>query len=81
MPKRRFTEEEARERKNARQREYLKNTHYAANSKYEKENVKRYVVKVISNTEQDIIAKLDKQGNKMGYIKALIRKDIEENGI
>ena len=37
MAKKVFTEEEARERKNARQREYSKKTGYAAQEKYKKE--------------------------------------------
>lgn len=72
-------DKEARERKNARQREYAKRTGYAANNKYEKENIKRYVIKVVVNTEQDIIERLESQDNKMGYIKKLIREDIEKN--
>ena len=75
MAKKVFTEEEARERKNARQREYAKRTSYASSTKYEKDNVKRYVV----NTEQDIIDWLEKQDNKAGYIKELIREDIKRN--
>ena len=42
-----LTEEEKKQRKNARQSEYAKRTNYAANSKYLKENTKRYVVTVI----------------------------------
>lgn len=79
MATKKFTEEEARERKNARQKEYAKKTGYAANTKYEKENVKRYVIKVMKNTEKDIIDHLEAQDNKMGYIKALIREDIKKS--
>lgn len=79
MAKKIYTDEEARERKNARQREYSKRTGYASSTKYEKDNVKRYVVKVVVNTEQDIIDRLESQENKMGYIKRLIREDIQKN--
>lgn len=78
MAKKVFTEEEARERKNARQREYAKRTSYASSTKYEKDNVKRYVVKLVVNTEQDIIDWLEEQDNKAGYIKRLIREDMEK---
>ena len=78
MAIKKFTEEEARERKNARQREYAKKTHYVSSTKYEKEKVRRYVIKVMVNTEQDIIEHLDLQPNKMGYIKGLIREDIKK---
>lgn len=40
-------------------------------------NMKRYAIDVAKKTEGDIIAQLKKQTNKAGYIKALIRADIE----
>lgn len=80
MAQKKYTEEEARERKNARQREYEKRTGYAAKLKYTKEKTKRYVIEVIKSTESDIYEKMEKQDNKAGYIKALIREDIEKNG-
>lgn len=61
------------------QREYAKRSGYAANKKYNKEKVKRYVVNCMINTEQDLIAHLEKQENKAGYIKKLIREDMENN--
>ena len=76
-----FTEEEARQRKNARQREYEKRTGYAARAKFVKEKARRYVIEVYKTTETDIYNKLEKQESKATYIKNLIRKDIEENGI
>ena len=44
--------------------------------KWQKENVKRYGFPVMIKTEADIIAKLESVPNKSGYIKALIRADI-----
>ena len=44
--------------------------------KYDKTNAKVYTIKVIRTTESDIIQMLDRQKNKAGYIKSLIRKDI-----
>ena len=81
MTKKIYTEEESRQKKNARQKEYERNTNYAAKAKYAKEKTKRYVVQVIKTTEADILEKLEKQDNKSGYIKSLIRQDIEKNGI
>lgn len=81
MATKKFTEEEARERKNARQREYAKKTGYAADIKSKKKNTKRYVLQVTISTESDIIAKLDEEKNKQGYatyIKSLIRNDLEK---
>lgn len=79
MAKRIYTEEEARERKNARQREYAKRTNYAANNRYIKEKTKRYVIQVFFSTESDIFNRLEQEENKAGYIKRLIREDIQRN--
>lgn len=46
MPKRKFTEEEARERKNARQREYAKRTGYQSQRKYNAETYTRLVIDI-----------------------------------
>ena len=35
-------------------------------------------IRLMKNTEQDIIQKLDSVPNKAGYIKALIRADIQK---
>ena len=48
MAKKVFTEEEARERKNARQREYSKKTGYAAQEKYKKE-----ITEIVSKLQFD----------------------------
>lgn len=40
-------------------------------------NMKRYAIDVAKKTEGDIIAQIEKQTNKAGYIKSLIRADIE----
>ena len=73
-----LTEEEKRERKNARQREYGKKTNYAAQQKYSKTNVKQFTIRFMTSTEHDLIEHLEKQSNKSGYIKNLIKKDIDE---
>ena len=48
--------------------------------KYEKANIKRYVLKVNKNTEGDIIAFLEGLNNVQGEIKRLIREEIKRNG-
>lgn len=45
--------------------------------KYHKEHTQSITIRLMKNTEQDIISKLEKVPNKAGYIKGLIRKDIE----
>lgn len=72
-------DDEARERKNARQREYAKRTGYAADMKYKKSNTKQIPLRLNYNTDADILAKLESVENTQGYIKKLIRDDIEKN--
>ena len=50
-----------------------------ASMKYNKENVKQMKLDLNRKTDADIIEHLDKQDNKQGYIKGLIRQDIENN--
>lgn len=44
---------------------------------YEKNNCTRVSIKLCNKTDADIIEKLNKQDNKQGYIKQLIRDNIE----
>ena len=74
-----MNKDEAKERKRGYQREYEKKTGYAAQIKYSKEKTRRYTISAMTNTEQDIIQKLDSVENKNGYIKALIRADIAKS--
>lgn len=74
-----LTEEEKKQRKNTRQKEYDKETGYAAQIKYQKEKMKPYTIRISTVTEQDIIDQLDKQESKAGYVKRLIREDIERS--
>ena len=45
--------------------------------RYAKKYTKVYSVRVMKNTEADIYKKLSNVCNASGYIKSLIRKDIE----
>lgn len=60
------------------QREYAKRTNYAAQRKYLDEKVRRYVISCNTETDVDIIEYLDLKDNKAGYIKDLIRMDMEK---
>ncbi len=62
------------------QRDYEKRTKYAAQAKFTKENTISLSLKLMRNTEQDIIEKLASVPNKSGYIKRLIREDIKKQG-
>lgn len=79
MPtQKRFTEEEARERKNARQREYARKTGYASNAKYNADKTKMIGIRFVLSTEQDLLDYLETKENKSGYVKNLIRADMSK---
>lgn len=46
-------------------------------NKFNKKNTKTVCLRLNFNTDADIIRKLDEVDSKMGYIKELIRKDIQ----
>lgn len=82
MAKRQYTPEEARERKNARQREYAKKTGFASSKKYIAKTYKRYNVNFRVDDDQDIITKIDTlvdSGlNTTDAFRKLIRKAINK---
>ena len=49
-----------------------------AQAKYDAANTVQFHLKLNKITDADIIAKLARTGNKQGYIKALIRQDLEK---
>ena len=49
-----------------------------ASNKYNKENTKQILIRLNKNTDADIIARLDSVDSKQGYIKELIRDNIEK---
>ena len=50
-----------------------------ATAKYQKANTKSYVIRLNLNTDADIIAKLESVDNKQGYIKSLVRSDLNSD--
>lgn len=76
-----YTPEEARERKNARQREYSKKTGYAAQRAYNKARAKQIIFSLYTPKDDKVLAWLNQQPNKAGYIKQLIKEDMEKKGI
>ena len=81
MAKKRFTDEEARQRKNARQREYAKKTGYAGGAQDNKERSKSVSFRVFTPQDDDILAYLATIPNKAGYFKELIRADMQRKGV
>ena len=53
----------------------MANTEYLA--QYEKENLRQIRLKINRKTEPELLAWIEKQDNIQGYIKELIRKDME----
>lgn len=49
---------------------------YSAQEKYQKENIRRIVIKLNQKTDIDILDWLDKQSNMQGAIKEAIRKQL-----
>lgn len=54
----------------------MSNTKYEPQKRYAAKYKKQYLLPCFTNTEQDIIDKLESVPNKAGYIKQLIRADI-----
>ena len=47
--------------------------------RYRRKNVKNVTLNFNMATESDIYDRVQKQPNKQGYVKGLIRKDMEQN--
>ncbi len=48
-----------------------------AKAKYDENNTIQVKLKLNLNTDKDILEALERSGNKQGYIKELIRKDLK----
>ena len=51
----------------------------SAQRKYDKENTTQILLKLNTKTDADVIGKLEKVGNKQGYIKELIRNNLRND--
>jgi len=51
-----------------------------AQYKYDKANTQQIVLKLNTKSDSDILAKLQSENNKQGYIKDLIRKNMRNTG-
>lgn len=69
--------EKAKQNKQEYNKEYNKKTGYAAQNKYLRERSRQIIFRLFSPQEDDIVDWLDKQPNKSGYIKDLIREDMK----
>lgn len=55
-------------------------TYYPSSAKYEREKLMRVMVKFHREHEADLVERMEQQDNKAGYIKRLVREDIERDG-
>lgn len=51
-----------------------------AQAKYDAENTVQIKLKLHKRNDADILQKLEEVGNKQGYIKGLIKADIDKSG-
>ncbi len=51
-----------------------------AKVRYQKKVMRQVSLKLNMNQDKELIDKLDRVGNVQGYIKSLIKQDIEKNG-
>lgn len=64
--------------KKARREQMTSEAQKRASKRYDAKNTKLLNIKLNLNTDADILEHLASLENKQGYIKSLIRKDIEE---
>ena len=51
--------------------------YYPSNARYEKENLVRVMVKFNKRTEAPLVERIEREDNKAGYLKKLVREDIQ----
>lgn len=55
-------------------------TYYKSAAKYEREKLLKVLVKFNRNTEPDLVAHMEEQPNRAGYLKRLVKEDLERGG-
>lgn len=56
----------------------MTNAQARASAKYDETHTKQIKLKLNLETDKDILQRLEEVGNKQGYIKELIRRDIKK---
>jgi hypothetical protein len=51
--------------------------YYPSNAKYERENLVAVRVAFNKRTEPELVERIEREDNKAGYIKKLVKEDIE----
>ncbi len=57
----------------------VRNSQVKAQAKYDRQNTRQIMFKFNKKTDEDILEKLDTVDNRQGYIKELIRGDLQGN--
>lgn len=52
-------------------------TYYPSSAKYEREKLLRIMVKFHREHEADLVERMESRENKAGYLKRLVREDLE----
>ena len=55
-------------------------TYYPSSAKYEREKLLRVMVKFNRKNESELVERMEQQENKAGYLKRLVKEDIEREG-
>ena len=54
--------------------------YYPSSAKYERDNLLRVMVKFNRKTEPELVERVEEQDSKAGYLKRLVKEDIEREG-
>lgn len=54
--------------------------YYPANQRYERDTLLKVSVAFNRNTEPELVAKVEEQESKAGYLKRLVKEDVEREG-
>ena len=55
-------------------------TYYPTNQRYERENLLKVSVAFNRKTEPRLVERMEEQDSKAGYLKRLVKEDIERGG-
>ena len=54
--------------------------YYPANKRYQHKNLLRVTVEFNRNTEPELVERMEQQESKAGYLKRLVKEDIDRDG-
>ena len=54
-------------------------TYYPANKRYERDTLLKVTVSFNRNTEPDLVERMEEQDSKAGYLKRLVKEDVERD--